>query len=158
MPGWAKALIIIAVLVVLLVVGVIVAGVYWWVHNKDALITRGKAQVTEGRDFGLTTDNQGCVDQSLLRYKADPGFAGAIAANLFMQSCLESSKQTQGFCNEVPREIEFVKSSEWRLAQCKHIDLSADQYCQQLFAPVQRFCEGPRPLPEPSTKGEQGRR
>jgi len=42
MPGWAKALIIIAVLAVLLVVGVIVAGAYWWSHNKDALIRRGK--------------------------------------------------------------------------------------------------------------------
>jgi len=157
MPGWAKALIIIAVLAVLLVVGVIVAGAYWWSHNKDALIRRGKAQITEGHDFGLTTDNQGCVDYSILRYKADRGFAGAIAANLFLQSCLDSSKQTPAFCDEVPRETEFIKSSEWRLTQCKRVDLSADQYCQQLFAPVQRFCEMPKALPEPSISDEKGR-
>ena len=71
MPGWAKALIIVAILAVLLVVGVIAAGAYWWSHNKDALIARGKAQMEEGRDAGRTTDNQGCVDQSVLRYKAD---------------------------------------------------------------------------------------
>ncbi|SRR6266480_3171525 len=157
MPGWAKALIIIGIVVVLLVVGVIAAGVYWWSHNKDALIARGKAKVTEGRNVGLTTDNQGCVDQSVARYKAEPGFTGTIAADLFMQACLEASKPTQGFCDEVPRETEFIKSSQWRLAQCKHVDLSSDQYCQQLFAPVQRFCERPRPFHEPSTPNEHQR-
>ena len=151
MPGWAKALIIVGIALVLLVVGVIAAGVYWWSQNKDALIARGKAQVEEGRSVGLTTDNQGCVDQSITRYKADPGFASTIATNIFMQTCLEASKPTPGFCDEVPREIEFMKSSEWRLVQCKRVDLSSDQYCQQLFAPVQHFCERPRDLPKPST-------
>jgi hypothetical protein len=140
MPGWAKALIIVAVAGLLVVVGVIAFGVYWWSHNKDALLSRGKAQVTQGRGFGLSTDNQGCVDQSIVRYKAEPGFAATIAANLFMQSCLETSRPTPGFCDNVPKEIEFMKSGQWRAAQCKRVDLSADQYCQQLFSPVQRFC------------------
>ena len=165
MPGWAKALIIVGIILVLLVVGVIGAGVYWWSHNKDALIARGKAQVMEGRNAGLTTDNQGCVDQSILRYKAGPGLTGTIAANLFMQNCLEASRPTSGFCDDVPRETDFMESSEWRLAQCNHVDLSSDQYCQQLFAPVQRFCERPTPrskegrraFPEPSTPDEYRR-
>jgi hypothetical protein len=150
MPGWAKALIILVIVGMLLVVGVIAAGVYWVSRNKDALIARGKTQVTEGRNVGLTTDNQGCVDQSILRYKAEPGFTSVIAANLFLQTCLEASRPTPGFCDEVPREIEFMKSGEWRTAQCKRVDLPSQPYCQQLFAPVQRFCERPRVLPEPS--------
>lgn len=150
MPGWAKGLIIFAILFVLLVVGVIAAGVYWWSHNKDALIARGKAQITEGRNAGLATDNQGCVDQSILRYKAERGFAGALAANLFIQTCLEASRPTSGFCDDVPLETEFIKSNEWRVAQCKRVGLSSDQYCQQLFAPVQRFCEKPRAFPKPT--------
>ena len=155
MPGWAKALIIVAILFVLVVVGVIAAGAYWWSHNKDALIARGKAQITEGRNAGLATDNQGCLDQSVLRYKAEPGFAGAIAASLFMQTCLEASKPTPGFCDEVPHETEFMKSSQWRFEQCKRVGLSSDQYCQQLFAPVQRFCQ--KPFPKPSTPDEYRR-
>jgi hypothetical protein len=149
MPGWAKALIIVGIVLVLLVVGVIGAGVYWWSQNKDALIARGQAQVTEGRNAGLATDNQGCVDQSILRYKAEPGIAGVIAANIFMQTCLEASRPTPGFCDEVPRETEFMKSSEWRVAQCNRVDIS-DKYCQQLFAPVQRFCQKSTPR---STRG-----
>lgn len=143
MPGWAKALIIVAVLGVLLIVGVIAAGAYWWSHNKDALIARGKAQLEEGRDAGRTTDNQGCVDQSVSRYKAQPGFTGGIATSLFMQSCLETSSPTPGFCDEVPKETEFIKSGQWRVAECQRVNLSSDQYCQQLFAPVQHFCERP---------------
>jgi len=68
MPGWAKVLIIIAVLAVLLVVGMIVAGAFWWSRNKDSLIAQGKAVITEGQDAGRKTDNQGCVDESLTRY------------------------------------------------------------------------------------------
>ncbi len=141
MPGWLKALLIVAVVIVLLVLGCIGAGVYWWTRNKDALIARGKAVVTEGRDFGRNSDNQGCVDESISRYKKDPGFGSAISNSLFMRSCLDSSRPTPNFCSDVPKATEFVKSAQWRVEQCRRIDLSSDSYCQQLFQPVQEFCE-----------------
>lgn len=141
MPGWAKALIIVAVVIVLLVVGVIAAGVFWWSRNKDTLIARGKAVVTEGKDFGRKSDNQGCVDESISRYKKEPGFSSSISTSIFMQTCLQNSRPTPGFCDEVPRQTEFMKSAQWRVDQCRLVDLSTDRYCQQLFSPVQKFCE-----------------
>jgi hypothetical protein len=141
MPVWAKALIAILVLGLLVVLGGIGAGVYWWSRNKDELIAKGKAQMEEGRAAGRATDNQGCVDQSVDRYKAEPGFTSGIASTIFMQACLDSSTPTEGFCDDVPKESEFIKSGQWRAEQCQRIDLSSDQYCSQLFAPVQRFCE-----------------
>ena len=141
MPGWAKALIIVAVLIVLVVVGVIAAGAFWWSRNKDTLIAKGKAQVTEGRETGLKTDNQGCVEKSLERYKAERGFYSAIGNSIFMRTCLESSRATPGFCDEVPRQTSFKDSAQWRIEQCERFDLSGDKYCQQLFSPVQQFCE-----------------
>ena len=142
MPGWAKALIIIAVVILLLVVGVVAAGVFWWSRHKDALIARGKEVVAEGKDFGHKSDNQGCVDESISRYKKEPGFSSSIATSIFMQTCLQNSRPTPGFCDEVPKEIEFMKSARWRVDQCQRVDLSRDSYCQQLFSPVQKFCEG----------------
>jgi len=142
MPGWAKALIIIAVVMVLLVVGVVAAGVFWWSRYKDALIARGKEVVAEGKDFGHKSDNQGCVDESISRYKKEPGFSSSIATSIFMQTCLQNSRPTPGFCDEVPKETEFMKSARWRVDQCQRVDLSRDNYCQQLFSPVQKFCEG----------------
>ncbi len=145
MPGWLKALLIVLVIGILLVIGVVGAGVFWWMRNKDALVGRAKEVVAEGRDFGKTADNQGCVDESISRYKKEPGFGNAISTSIFMRTCLDASRPTTGFCDNVPKATEFMKSAEWRRDQCKRINLAGDNYCQQLFQPMQEFCEkGPR--------------
>jgi len=141
MPGWLKALLIVAIVVVLVVVGVVGAGVFWWMRNKDALMGRAKEIVAEGKDFGSHSDNQGCVDEGLSRYKKDPGFGSAISNSIFMKTCLAASKPTPGFCDSVPKTREFMKSGQWRIEQCQHYDLRNDQYCQQLWQPVQDYCE-----------------
>ena len=153
MPGWLKVLLIVAVVIVVLVLGVIGAGVYYVSRNKDAWIAKGKAVASEGRDFGRNSDNQGCVDESISRYKKEPGFGSALSNSIFMQSCLDSSRPTPNFCTDVPKATEFMKSAQWRVDQCRKIDLSSDGYCQQLFQPVQQFCErGPRKSSENSNK------
>jgi hypothetical protein len=141
MPGWLKALLAVAIVVVLLVGGVIIGGVVWWSRNKDKLMGRAKEVMTEGREFGRNTDNQGCVDETLARYKKEPGFASGISASIFSRACLDASRPTPGFCTDVPKPTEFIKSGQWRVEQCRHADLSSDSYCQQLFQPVQEFCE-----------------
>ena len=141
MPGWLKALLIVVVVVIVLVVGVVIAGVYWISRNKDAWIAKGKEVMTEGRDFGRQTDNQGCVDESISRYKKEPGLTSTISNAIFMRGCLESSSPTRGFCDDVPRQIEFIKTAQWRISQCRRVDLEKDTNCQNLFAPVQLFCE-----------------
>jgi hypothetical protein len=141
MPTWAKVLIIILVIGLLLVVGVVGAGVYWWSNNKDALIAKGKAVISEGQEAGKTTDNQGCVDLAVKRYKTEPGFSNGVGTSVFLQSCLQASAPTENFCSEVPASTEFMKTAEWQLQQCRNVDLGSDQYCRQLFATVQRFCE-----------------
>ena len=145
MPGWAKALIIVGVLLVLLVVGAIGAGLYWWSNNKDALMARGKALIEEGEEAGRRTDNQGCVDKAITRYKAEPGFTNGISTGIFMDSCLRVSSPTPGFCDDVPVETQFMKSGQWQLAQCERVGLGSDQFCRQLFQGVQRFCDKQRP-------------
>ena len=140
MPGWLKALLIVLLIFIVLVVGVVVAGVYWVSRNKDAWIAKGKAVMTEGRDFGRNTDNQGCVDESISRYKKDSGFGSAIGSSLFMRACLDASRPTPGFCDDVPGPTEFIKTAQWRIEQCRRVDLSRDNNCQNLFAPVQQFC------------------
>jgi len=134
-------LMIIAIVIVLLIVGVVGAGVFWWMRNKDALLARAKEVVTEAKDFGNHSDNQGCVDESISRYKRDPGFSSAISNSIFMRTCLDASKPTPGFCAEVPRQTEFIKTAQWRIDQCRRVDLASDNNCQNLFTPIQQFCE-----------------
>ena len=78
MPGWLKGLLIVAIVVVLLVLGVVGVGVFYVMRNKDAWMARAKEVAAEGKSFGQSTDNQGCVDESLSRYKKDPGLTSVI--------------------------------------------------------------------------------
>jgi hypothetical protein len=140
MPGWLKVLLIIAIVVVLLVVGVVGAGIFWWSRNKDAVVGRLKEVATEGKDFGSHSDNKGCVDETMTRYKREPGFTSGISNGIFLRTCLDASKPTPGFCDGVPGKTEFIKTGKWRVEQCMNQDLENDQYCQQLFQQVQDYC------------------
>src|SRR4051812_18255045 len=143
MPGWLKALLIVVIVVVVLIVGVVGIGAFYIYRHKDAWMAGAKEVANEGKNFGSGTDNQGCVDESLSRYKKEPGLIAIFSNSVFMRTCLDSSKPTPGFCDEVPRTTEFMKSAEWRKNQCRLAGLQSDNQCQNLFAPVQQFCEAP---------------
>jgi hypothetical protein len=141
MPGWLKAFLIVAIVVVLLVAGAIAGGVYLLKWGKDALSARSKTITTEAADFGHQTDNQGCVNESMSRYRKEPGFTSSISTSIFLTACLDASRPTRGFCAEVPNQRNYSRSPEWRIEQCRHFDLASDKYCPEFFGPVQQFCE-----------------
>ena len=153
MPTWLKVLLIVAIVVVLGIVGLIGAGAIWWVRNKDQLLGRAKEVVAEGKQFGKTHDTQAGVNESLARYKREPGFGSAMSNNFFLRACLEASQPTAGFCDTVPMTTEFMKSVEWQVDQCRREGLSGDSYCRQLFQPIQQFCER-GPTKPPGNKNE----
>lgn len=141
MRGWLKALLIVLGVLVILIVGAVIIGVVYVARNKDAWLAKGKEVMTEGADYGRNTDNKGCVEQSISRYKKEPGLGTSISTSLFTRACLNTSKPTPGFCSDVPGQTEFIKTAEWRITQCRVYDLSSDRNCQNLFTPVQQFCE-----------------
>ncbi|MFN2578255.1 MAG: hypothetical protein ABR607_11250 [Pyrinomonadaceae bacterium] len=141
MPGWLKVLLIVLIVIVLLVIGVVGAGVFYVMKNKDAWMARAKEVATEGKNFGRGTDNQGCVDEAIARYKKDPGLTSVVSNSVFVRPCLEASRPTSGFCDDVPKQTEFVKTAHWRLDQCRRVGLGSDSNCQNLFTPVQQFCD-----------------
>jgi hypothetical protein len=140
MPGWAKVILgTLAVLVVRVIVALL-AGIVYVAHNKDAWRAKGREVEAEGSDFGTNTDNQGCVDESIARYKKEPGHLKALATNLFMQGCFESSRSTPGFCDKVPVG-DMMKLAEWRATQCRHYGIENDLNCRySLFMAVPMFC------------------
>jgi len=77
MPGWAKALIGTLGVVVALVIGALVVGIVYVARNKDAWRAQGREVQAQGKSFGANSDNQGCLDESIARYKKDPGFLKA---------------------------------------------------------------------------------
>ena len=141
MPGWLKVLLIVLGIIILLVVGVIAAGGIWFYRNKDALKGKLDTITTEARDAGKNTDNQGCVNETISRYKAEPGFTSAMSNAIFIRVCLDNSRETPGFCESVPKQREFTRTAQWRKEQCQTAGLERDSYCESLFTPVQQFCE-----------------
>ena len=139
-----KVVLVISLCLLLLIIGVVCGGVYWWSHHGRQAVEAAGNAMNEGTEAGKKTDNQGCVDQSLARYKKNPGFAGGISTNLFLMGCLEESSPTPGFCDDVPRPMEILKSASWQIQKCKDAGVPADPYNRQIFAGVQQYCERAR--------------
>lgn len=141
MPTWLKVVLIVGAVIVLLIAGVAGLGVYVWKKHGPELVASGKQGIEEGRQFGEQTDNQGCVDEGVARNRKAVGFGELIKSGVFMRSCLDASRPVPNFCDGVPGALQFMKTAEWRKAQCGKYGLGEDQQCSQLFQSVQQFCE-----------------
>jgi len=148
MSTTGKVILTISICLILLIAGLVGGAVYWWSHHGRQTVEAMGSGMKEGAEAGKKTDNQGCVDQSLERYKKRPGIAGSISTSLFLQGCLIESSPTAGFCDDVPRPIEFMKSASWQIQKCKDAGMADDPYCRQIFAAVQQHCERVRLKPK----------
>ena len=139
-----KVIITISICVILLIVGVVGAGIYWWTHEGHKMVEAAGKSMEDGKAAGQKTDNQGCVDQTLALYKKDHSFGGVVTNNLFLLGCLDESRPTPGFCDDVPRQSEIMKSAAWQIQKCKEAGVPADPYYRQIFSGVQQYCERSR--------------
>src|SRR5829696_4436584 len=141
MPTWMKVLLVVGVLLVLLIVGVVVAGYFLARTYGPGLVEAGKQTYGEGVEYGRRTDNEGCLNEAVARQARAEGFGEMIKNNVFMRACLEASRPTPGFCDGVPRQTEFIKAVAWQSKQCQRYGLPPEKQCSQLFGQVQQFCE-----------------
>jgi hypothetical protein len=143
MTTTSKVLIIAGTCVLLGGFALVAAGMYWWVHHGRELVQSGADSIQEGDRLGGSTDNQGCMNEALSRYKQHQGIGGSISTSLFLKSCLDSSRPTAGFCDDVPTPTEFIKAAEWETRKCEEAGLR-DPGCPQLYAQVQQYCQRAR--------------
>jgi hypothetical protein len=155
MSTFLKVILIIFACVIFLTGACAVVGVSWWSRHKQEYLEAGQKAIVEGKEFGQSADNRGCLSEAIARYKKSPGFGSAISVNLFLKSCLKSSRPAVGFCDGVPRRSEFVKSAQWQLKQCADVDIR-DSYCAQIFALVQEYCESEQTEPQETSNQSPG--
>jgi hypothetical protein len=136
-----KVLLVVGVLLVLLFVGGVVAVYFLARAYGPGLVEAGKQTYGEGIEYGRRTDNEGCLNEAVARHARAEGFTDMIKLNVFMRACLEASRPTAGFCDDVPRQTEFIKAAGWQQQQCRRYGLSPEKQCGQLFQQVQQFCE-----------------
>jgi hypothetical protein len=141
--------IILSVIGGLFLLGLIVVGgfVYWFYqHNAKLIETVGNINKTvedakkEAKEFGVKTNNEGCLSEALARHKRDQSITGRISTQGFLTVCLQVSEHSPGFCDGVPAQKEIMKSVSWRLKKCSDAGLQNDQGCQQIFGAVQTYC------------------
>jgi hypothetical protein len=127
-----------------LLVLLVLAGVAGYVIVRrygPGLVEAGRQTFEEGAEYGQRTDNEGCLNEAVARHARADGLTAMIKNGVFMRSCLEASRPTPGFCDDVPGRTEFMKSFAWQAQQCQRFGLRQEQQCGQLFQQVQQFCE-----------------
>ena len=143
MSKTGKVIIGIAIGFFIIVVGVVTIGIYWWTHYAKELKETGTKNIEQGKEFGKKATEQGCVDEAVARYKANSGFSSSISTGLFLKSCLEESTPTPGFCDQIPKQSEILKSVQWQLGQAEKTGIR-DDFGRHLFSQIQIYCDEKR--------------
>ena len=134
--GVGCGVLLIAGLVV--VVAVVIAMKTWGPEFLEAT-TRAEAA---GREFGKSTDQQGCMKEAIQRSKsASPVDIGAsMQLSVFADSCLKVSRDTQNFCDGVPSMFS-LEANEWSVEECRKAGADPEKTaCVHIMKRKHQFC------------------
>lgn len=135
----AKIVITVVVCFVLAGVAAVGLGVLLWSRHGDELLRAGAKHYEEGVAFGQETDEAGCLDAALTRYKANRGMAGSLASGVFVRACWKASAPTAGFCDNVPQPLDLLRAARWQVEQSKKAGID-EQFGAQIFAQQRAYC------------------
>lgn len=133
----------------LMLIAVVPVGlVLAWAYSKvsDPRVT---AIIEQAREFGKTTDNQGCIDEGLRRaaklQSTPPSSIEFWAESSWASNCLETSAPTPGFCDGVPSiSQEFFNSLNEKVYEeqmCKQTRFGQyDFHCKSVYSAKQKHC------------------
>jgi len=140
MPHRLKVLLVVGAVFALLCAGAAGLGVYLWRQHGREFVEGGQQGFGEGREFGRSSNSQGCLTEAVARHRRAASFGEMFGVNLFLRGCLDTAAPTDGFCDGVPRPLEFLRAAQWGQEQCHRHGLSVERQCGQLFAQVQQYC------------------
>jgi hypothetical protein len=140
MPTWLKVTLIVIGSIILVVMVMGVGGYTWWKYNGETLMQDAQAADGEGRRFGAGKDSTACMEEGVRRTKGI-GFSGAVAARLFLESCLKAAKLEAGFCDGVPGPTEILKSVSWQAQLNQKYGLHPPFESAVLPQSIVAFCE-----------------
>lgn len=126
---------------VLLLLGIlaVVAGGIWWKRNQGDITAEAVVAAREGARFGIANDEAACFEQAKQRAGGSTSVAGAFSVGAYMRSCLEFSRQTPAFCDDVPPQGALRRTIEWQSARC-----GDDAECRNVAQVVQQYCTSGR--------------
>lgn len=126
--------------IVVLVVLLFVAGGIWWNRNSDELMAGGETAAREGARFGLANDEAACFEEGQRRAADAAGMQETFTVGAFVRGCLEYSRPTPGFCENVPPPTAIRRTIAWQGERC-----GTDGVCKTVLQSVQVYCTDDRP-------------
>ncbi|MBA3633275.1 MAG: hypothetical protein H0W58_10790 [Acidobacteria bacterium] len=120
-----------------------IAAFVIWVDSDEEYKKDFKAAQIEGREFGLKTDNNGCIKEGLSQAKNTPPFTDInkrAVKRAFVEECLKASRPVNDFCEGVPSALD-VNEMEWRKAQCRKAAMDEiESGCLSIFDKKREYC------------------
>ena len=130
---------------VFLIIGVtalIVGLVAYQTNTPESKLATAESQAA-GREFGNTTDQQGCETEGRVRAKPIRVFeiSRMVDNEFFVEECLKSSRPTPGFCAGVP-PLWKLNKDKWVIAQCEEAQMDEPATgCLSVFRAKFSFCQ-----------------
>jgi hypothetical protein len=126
--------------------GLIVLGILavafttiWWKRNSGDIEAEAIVAAREGARYGVSNDEAACFEQAKQRAAGSLSVAGSFSVGAYMRSCLEFSRQTPAFCDDVPPQKALRRTVEWQAARC-----GDDADCRNVTQVVQQYCTSGR--------------
>ncbi len=123
-----------------LIVLILVAGGIWWSRNHDELQGSVGASAREGARFGLVRDEEGCFEEGKRRAAQATDITSQFGVGAFVRACLEYSRPTPGYCDNVPPPTSIGRSAAWQSQRC-----GDNVQCRTVSQVVQTYCHEGRP-------------
>jgi hypothetical protein len=99
----------------------------------------GPAQI-EGRNFGLTIDNNACIEEGVSRAKniRSTEVLKVAVMEAFVEQCLKTSRPVNNFCDSVPY---IWGVGDWRKKQCINAGMQeTETACESVFVRKRQYC------------------
>ena len=123
----------------------IVVGIFALNYIEKRLDDSTKQFAVAGREYGAGTDKQGCIDEGMWRSQSAglTDMSAAMQNIAFVDSCLETSRTTAGFCEGVP-SFWSMKEGEWGVGQCRRYGVDPEKTgCVHVAKRKHQFCSKP---------------
>jgi hypothetical protein len=138
--GCLKAALIGCGALVALFIVLAVAGGIWWSRNSDEFEGGAQVAARDGARFGLVRDEAACFDEGKRRVAAATTIQATFGVGSFVRSCLEYSRPTAGFCDNVPPPTSIGRTAAWQSQRC-----GDDMNCRNVSQVQQTYCAEGRP-------------
>lgn len=113
----------------------------WVVPRGDAESERRTELVMEeGTQFGLSSDDRGCLEQTFIRHRARADLKSTFDDAEFLRACLRKAKSTPEFCSIVPTSTVTFHLSQWREKHCARMQVDTTT-CPVLLVSVASHCQ-----------------